>query len=180
MTYAPRARASSPRPAAFFDRDGVLNVDINYLHRPEDLVWNEGAADAVRLCNEAGFLVFIVTNQSGVARGYYDENAVQALHAHMTSVLCEQGATIDDIRYCPHHVDAVHEVYRKDCECRKPKPGMLLSLMRDWNIDAARSFLIGDTASDMSAAAAAGIRGILYTGGPLDLLARRAVEEAGP
>ena len=168
------------KPAVFFDRDGVLNRDVGYPSRIEDIVWMEDAAQAIRLCNEAGFLLFIVTNQSGVARGYFSEDAVTTLHAQMRAALLAAGARIDDIRYCPHLADAVQDAYRRDCDCRKPKPGMLLDLMSKWPVDPARSFLVGDNKSDLDAAAAAGIGGHLFTGGSLSqfvspLLARYAV-----
>ena len=168
------------KPAVFFDRDGVLNRDVGYPSRIEDIVWMEDAAQAIRLCNEAGFLLFIVTNQSGVARGYFSEDAVTTLHAQMRAALLAAGARIDDIRYCPHLADAVQDAYRRDCDCRKPKPGMLLDLMSKWPVDPARSFLVGDKQSDLDAAVAAGIDGHLFTSGSLSqfvspLLARYAV-----
>jgi D-glycero-D-manno-heptose 1,7-bisphosphate phosphatase len=178
MTPAPAA-GKLLQPAIFLDRDGVLNVDTGYLCRFADIIWMEDAAQAIRLCNEAGFLLFIVTNQSGVARGYFSEDAVTTLHAQMRAALLAAGARIDDIRYCPHLGDAVQDAYRRDCDCRKPKPGMLLDLISKWPVDPARSFLVGDKQSDLDAAAAAGIDGHLFTGGSLSqfvspLLARHA------
>ena len=178
MTPAPAA-GKLLQPAIFLDRDGVLNVDTGYPSRFADIIWMEGAAEAVKLCNDAGFLVFIVTNQSGVARGYFPEGAVTELHVEMRAALLAEGARIDDIRYCPHLGDAVQEAYRRDCDCRKPKPGMLLDLMSKWPVDPARSFLVGDNKSDLDAAAASGIGGHLFTGGSLSqfvspLLARHA------
>lgn len=160
------------RPAAFFDRDGVLNVDHGYVHDPRCLDLIDGAAEAVRLCNAAGYLVLVVTNQSGVARGLFDEAAVNRFHQTLVDRLAQAGATIDDIRYCPHHTEVGSDTYRMACACRKPRPGMLLDLARTWSVDMARSFMVGDKPSDMAAAAAAGISGLLYQGRDLPGLVR--------
>ena len=160
---------SSPirRPAVFFDRDGVLNRDVGYLHRPEDFEWLEGAKTAIRHCNDAGYFVFVVTNQAGVARGYYDESDVEKLHAWMRAELGLQGAHIDAFEYCPHHLDGVRPEYRRACHRRKPEPGMILDLLANWPVDKEASFLIGNAQSDLDAAAAAGIAAHLYQGGDL-------------
>ncbi|HEV7960689.1 MAG TPA: HAD family hydrolase [Rhizomicrobium sp.] len=157
------------KPAAFFDRDGVINLDHGYVGTPERFEWVEGAARAIALCREAGYLVFVVTNQAGVAHGYFEEEAVKALHAYMRESLAAQGAPIDDVRYCPHHPRAKRAPYRKDCAWRKPGAGMILDLAKSWPLDLKRSFLVGDKESDLEAARAAGIEGFLYRKGPLDL-----------
>lgn len=157
------------KPAAFFDRDGVINLDHGYVGTRERFEWVEGAARAIVLCREAGYLVFVVTNQAGVAHGYFDEAAVKALHAYMRESLAAQGALIDDVRYCPHHPRAKRARYRKDCAWRKPGAGMILDLAKSWPLDLKRSFLVGDKESDLEAARAAGIEGFLYREGPLDL-----------
>lgn len=156
------------RPALFFDRDGVLNQDAGYVHRPDQFRWIEGAVEAVRAVNDAGWLAFVVTNQSGVARGYFDEAAVVRLHDWMNGELRARGAHIDEFRYCPHHVveNGVAR-YAVACDCRKPKPGMILDLLRSWPIDRAASMLIGDKQTDLEAARAAGIRATLFDGGDL-------------
>ena len=163
------------RAGAFFDRDGVLNIDHGYVGDVSRFELIEGAAQAIRLCREAGYLVFVVTNQSGVARGLFEEEDVKALHDHMRAQLAAKGAAIDDIRYCPHHPEAKRERYRKDCSWRKPGTGMILDIARHWPLDLARSFLVGDKASDMEAARAAGMRGFRYENGPLDQFVADAI-----
>ena len=152
----------APRPAAFLDRDGVLNVDRDYVHRPDQLEWIDGVPEAIRLLNDAGYLVIVVTNQSGVARGFYDESAIGALHDHMRDTLAAQGARIDAFYYCPHHPDGTVTAYRMRCDCRKPGAGMLERAARDQHIDRARSFMIGDKDIDLAAATAFGIRSALF------------------
>ena len=166
------------RPAVFFDRDGVINEDRGYVGTRARFALLPGAAAGVRAANEAGALAFLVTNQSGVARGFYTERDVEALHRHMAALLARDGAHFDDIRHCPHLPDAPLAAYRLRCACRKPGPGMVLELMRRWPVDPARSALIGDKPSDMEAAEAAGIRGILYCGGPLADAVRAALSGA--
>jgi len=155
------------RPAVFFDRDGVLNRDIGYLHRPEEVEWLEGAQKAVRLCNDAGYFVFVVTNQAGVARGYYGEDDVHKLHAWMNAELAHQGGHVDAFEYCPHHPDGAPGPYRRTCRRRKPEPGMLLDLLSTWPVDKEASFLIGNMQSDLDAAAGAGLKAHLYQDGDL-------------
>lgn len=161
---------SGPRPAAFLDRDGVLNVDHGYVHRLDHLEWVDDAPAAVRLLNAAGYIVIVVTNQSGVARGLYDEPAVRRFHDHMQSVLAQDRARIDAFYYCPHHPEGKVAVYATRCDCRKPGIGMLERAAKDWPIDRARSFLIGDKDIDMQAAAAFGITGIRFDAGKDSLM----------
>jgi D-glycero-D-manno-heptose 1,7-bisphosphate phosphatase len=150
------------RPAAFLDRDGVLNIDHGYAHRPEQLEWIAGAPEAVRLLNEAGYYVIVITNQSGVARGYFEEAAVRQFHAHMQDALRAQGAHIDAFYYCPHHPEGTIKELTVRCRCRKPNPGMLEQAVGEWPIDLHGSFLIGDKDDDMAVAAAFNIRGIKF------------------
>ncbi len=155
------------RRALFLDRDGVINVDHGYVGSRDRFEWVDGALDAIRHATRAGWHVFIVTNQSGVARGLYDEPAVRALLDWIGDEARRAGGTIDDWRYCPFHPDATVESYRQAHDWRKPMPGMLLDLMRAWEVDPARCVMIGDQDSDMRAAAAAGVSGHLFPGGNL-------------
>jgi D,D-heptose 1,7-bisphosphate phosphatase len=155
------------RRALFLDRDGVINVDHGYVGSRDRFEWMPGAREAIRAATDAGWHVFVITNQSGVARGHYDEAAVTVLHGWMIDEVRRAGGTIDDIRYCPFHPDAVVPAYRRFSDWRKPAPGMLLDLMRAWELDAARCVLIGDQETDMAAAAAAGISGRRFEGGNL-------------
>jgi D-glycero-D-manno-heptose 1,7-bisphosphate phosphatase len=149
-------------PAAFLDRDGVLNKDIGYLHKVDQVDWIPGAPEAVQTLNRAGYLVIVVSNQSGIARGFYDERAVHRLHLHMQEHLMAQGAHIDAFYFCPHHPDGVIKELAVTCRCRKPGPGLLEQAARDWPIDISRSFLIGDKDSDVEAARAFGIDAVKF------------------
>ncbi len=168
-TVVPR---SLRRPAVFFDRDGVLNVDHGYTHDPNALEWMPGAVEAVKAANDAGRFAFLVTNQAGVARGLYGEAQVCAFHARLQAELRRRGAHLDDIRYCPHHPDGTAPGYAKACAWRKPAPGMLLDLMARWPVDRAGSVMVGDKPSDMQAAQAAGVEGLLYAGGSVEAALR--------
>ncbi|NEV77760.1 HAD family hydrolase [Rhodopseudomonas sp. BR0C11] len=170
--------ASAPRrPAAFLDRDGVINYNDHYVGTRERLRWMPGIAAAIRLLNAAGYYVFIITNQSGVARGMFSEDDVRDLHRWMLSELQAQGAQIDDIRFCPHHVEGTIDAYRVACEHRKPGPGMILDLAKAWPVDMPRSFVIGDSASDVEAAQAAGIAGFRFEGEDIEDFVKQVLIE---
>ncbi len=163
-----REVSNSPkRNAVFLDRDGVLNVDTGYVHSPDEFTWIPGAREAVKFLNEQGFYVFVVTNQSGVARGYFGERDVQSLHKWIDSELRRTGAFVDDWRYCPFHRDGIVPEFAMDHPWRKPEAGMIIDLMASWPVEKENSFLIGDKASDLAAAKAAGIAGYLFSDGNL-------------
>jgi D,D-heptose 1,7-bisphosphate phosphatase len=156
------------RPAAFLDRDGVLNRDLGHVGTIERWEWTDGAIDAIRGLNDAGYYVFVVTNQAGIAKGKYDLQSYWSLRDAIRDQLLEQHAQIDDERFCPYHPDAIVDVWRGHSDWRKPAPGMLLDLLAAWPVDRDRSFLVGDQPSDVAAAESAGIRGYLFDGGNLE------------
>jgi D-glycero-D-manno-heptose 1,7-bisphosphate phosphatase len=169
------AAAPPPRPAAFLDRDGVLNIDHGHVHRRADFDWLPGAAAAVKRLNLWGYLVVVVTNQSGIARGLYDVAAFKVLSDWMVDELAGASARVEAVFYCPHHPSEGQGALRRVCDCRKPAPGMLLAAIAEFSIDAARSVLIGDKDTDLQAASAAGVRGLKFPGGDLDEFVRAKV-----
>ena len=162
-------------PALFLDRDGVLNVDRGYVSRIEDFEWIEGAIECVRNFKDRGWYVFVVTNQSGIARGLYTEADMHALHAHMAEELASQGTAIDRFYHAPWHEEGEIARYRRNSIDRKPGPGMLLHAMADFPVLREASFLIGDKQTDIDAAKAAGVGAFLFTGGNLATFAEWAL-----
>ena len=145
------------RKALFLDRDGVINEEINYLHRIEDVVFVEGIFELVRRARAKGFLVIVVTNQAGIGRGYYTEDDFHILMSWMKREFTLADAEIDAVYFCPHHPTHGIGRYRKDCSCRKPKPGMLVKASADYQVDFSQSAMLGDKQSDLIAAERAGV-----------------------
>jgi D-glycero-D-manno-heptose 1,7-bisphosphate phosphatase len=153
------------RVAVFLDRDGTINEEAGYLDRIEKLRLLPGAAGAIRRINESGMKVVVVTNQSGIARGLFDEAFVARVHARLREILLSEGALIDAFYFCPHHPTEGRGAYLKTCDCRKPAPGMLLLAADELRIDPNRSYMVGDTLKDIEAGAGAGARGVLVRTG---------------
>jgi D-glycero-D-manno-heptose 1,7-bisphosphate phosphatase len=162
------------RPAVFLDRDGTLIEDVGYLHRLDQMTVFPWTVDVIRALNRAGLAVVVVTNQSGIARGFFTEAFVDETHRLLSARLAAGGARIDAYYYCPHHPDGVVEAYRQRCDCRKPASGLLDRAVRDLDLDPARSFVVGDKWLDIGLARAAGARGLLVRTGT------GAAEEARP
>ncbi len=151
--------------AVFMDRDGTINEEVNYLSRMEQLKLYPQTAGAIRRINAAGMKAVVVTNQSGIARGYFTEEFVRSVHDRINELLAAEGARIDGFYVCPHHPVHGIGIYKKDCDCRKPKPGLLLQAAREMDIDLARSYMVGDMLKDVEAGKKAGARGILVCTG---------------
>jgi len=152
-------------PAVFLDRDGTVIQERGYLDRLELIELFPWSVEAIRLLKDAGYAVVIVTNQAGIARGYFDEAFVQAAHVHLDALLRESGAVVDGYYYCPHHPDGDVERYRLACDCRKPAPGLVRQAAADLGLDVGRSFVVGDKWLDVGLAVNAGARGILVRTG---------------
>lgn len=157
----------SEKKLCLLDRDGVLNVDKAYLHRVEDVEWEPGCLETLAWLKGQGYQVAVVTNQSGVARGYFTEADVVKLHAWMQTEAERAGGAIAAFYYCPHLPGAPVKEYDVNCACRKPKPGMILQALQDFGVQPEDAFLVGDSLRDVEAAEAAGVRGFLYQGGSL-------------
>ena len=153
------------RPAVFLDRDGTVNVEVHYLSLAEQIDLLPTVAETISMLNSRGIPVVIVTNQAGIARGYFPEHRLIAIHDHLRRILADKNARIDGIYYCPHHPSAGLGEYRKVCDCRKPMPGMLIRAAEDLAIDLTRSLMIGDRESDLQAGANAGCQTALVTTG---------------
>ena len=153
------------RPAVFLDRDGTINEESGYINHISRFKLLKKSAYGIRLLNEAGFLVFVVSNQSGAAKGYFPEKLINEVNAAMLAELSELGAKIDKIYYCPHSADGKVDSLRMECDCRKPKTGMIKNAMLDFNIDILKSFVIGDRLNDIAFAHAAGLKGIMVKTG---------------
>lgn len=157
------------KPAVFLDRDGVINVDHGYVHDEHDFEYIDGVFEAAKAFKDMGYLLVLVTNQSGIARGKFSEDRFLSLTQWMDWNFVDNGVELDGIYYCPHHPEHGIGDYKQDCECRKPKPGMFISARDFLKIDMANSVMIGDKAEDMMAAEAAGVgtRVLVRTGKPV-------------
>ena len=153
------------KPAVFLDRDGTINVDKDYLHKVEDFEFIPGSLEAIKTLKDAGYSVIVVTNQSGVARGYFSLDDVTRLHEHIQQALEAAGTAIDAFYVCPHHPEKGLGEHRKECDCRKGRPGLLLQASADLGIDLQRSFMIGDKIADIEAGENAGCQPILVQTG---------------
>ncbi len=151
--------------AVFMDRDGTINEEVSFLNRMEQLKLYPQTYEAIRLINAAGMKAIVVTNQSGIARGYFTEDFVRRVHDRINEFLEAEGARIDGFYVCPHHPIHGQGIYKQDCDCRKPKPGMLLQAAREMNIDLARSYMVGDMLRDVQTGKNAGAKGILVCTG---------------
>ena len=151
------AATPAPRRALFLDRDGVININHGYVHAPEQTDWVPGIFELVAKAHVRGYLPIVVTNQAGIGRGLYDEAAFLAYTAWMHAQFAARGTPLLATYWCPHHPEAGIGDYRVDCDCRKPRPGMLLQAIERFGIDPSRSLMIGDKQGDLDAAAAAGV-----------------------
>ncbi len=151
--------------AVFFDRDGTINVEAGYIRDLANLKLIDGAASSIEKLRKAGFLAVLITNQSGPARGYYSEDWVKQLNNRVQELLAEQGTKLDAMYYCPHLPDGSIPEYTKECDCRKPNPGLFLSAKKDLDIDLTSSFMLGDKATDVEAGHNAGCKSILLKTG---------------
>ena len=153
------------RPAVFLDRDGTINEQMGYVNHLSRFHLLPGAARAIRSLNEAGLPVVVVTNQSGLARGYFPESLLEAVHAELHRLLAREGAHLDGLYICPHHPEAKEERFRLDCDCRKPRPGLLERAAAELGLDLGRSYMVGDRWSDLRCGAAVGATTVLVLTG---------------
>ena len=153
------------RPAVFIDRDGTISEEVGYVNHPSRFRLFPYSSEAIRILNESGWLAIVVTNQAGVARGYFSEDVIKQIHQQLESGLYEHGARLDAIYYCAHHPSVGEPPYRLDCDCRKPRPGLIEQAARDFDIDMAASWMAGDRYSDVVLARNAGLRSAFVLSG---------------
>lgn len=149
----------------FLDRDGTINVEKNYLHKIEDFEFENRAIEALKILSDLGYQLIVVTNQSGIARGYYGEEDLEKLNNYMMEELKKNGVEITACYFCPHHLEKGVGKYRVECECRKPNPGMLLKGINEYQVDIKNSYMVGDRQSDLEAGIRAGVKPILVKTG---------------
>ena len=165
------------RPALFLDRDGVINIDHFYVHRPEHFHFIEGIFELVSAANRAGYLVIVVTNQAGIGRGYYTEGDFHSLTSWMLDTFKQRGAKVDAVYFCPFHPEHGVGDYKRESDCRKPRPGMLLKASKEYSIDLERSIMVGDKISDIQAGERAGVGRLLYFGRESDVVSGIAIHK---
>ncbi len=153
------------RPAVFIDRDGTISEEVGYVNHPSRFRVFPYSAEAIRILNDAGWLAIVITNQAGVARGYFSEDVIHKIHDRLTSDLQDGAAKLDAIYYCAHHPSVGDPPYRLDCDCRKPKPGLIQQAAKDFEIDLAASWMTGDRYSDVELARNAGVRSVFVLSG---------------
>lgn len=151
--------------AAFLDRDGTINLDKGYFCRPEEFEFEQDSIEGIRLLNQAGYKVFVISNQAGIALGHFTEKEVEKLHTWLVAELAKHDAYVDGFYYCPHHAKLGLGDYKTVCECRKPAPGLLLQAAYEWDIDLEKSYMVGDHNSDVEAGRAAGVTPIFVRTG---------------
>ena len=151
---------TNKKKAIFLDRDGVINKEIGYLSNPDDFILIEGIVDALKILKKRGFLLIVITNQAGIARGYYTEETLRKIHNKMKRIFNDVGIILDEIYCCPHHPD-----FSGSCDCRKPNPGMLLKAKEKFNIDLKQSYMVGDTLNDIKTGKNANCKTVLVLTG---------------
>ncbi len=163
-------------PAIFLDRDNTLTVDKGYSFKIDEFKWVKGAPAALKAFFEAGLLVFVITNQGGIGRGFFTIDDMHKFHHHLMIMALEAGGSIQDIAYCPHHPKAVVNTLKTPCRCRKPEPGLFFDLSEKWKLDLRQSIMIGDKMSDMEAGKNAGCHTYLFEGDDLGILAKQIIK----
>lgn len=164
--------------AIFLDRDGTINIDKNYMYKIEDFEFAEGAVEGLKILYDLGYKLIVVTNQAGIGRGYYTEEDLEKLNAYMEDRLSDAGIKIEKCYFCPHHAEHGIGEYKIECECRKPKPGMILEGIKEFNIDPEKSFMVGDKLSDAEAGINAGVTPVVVETGKeiTDEIKKRKIE----
>ena len=153
-------KMTEKKKAIFLDRDGVINKEVSYLSNPNDFEFIEGSIEALKILKQKGFLIIIITNQAGIARGFFTEETLEAIHSKMIRILKQNNIELDDIYYCPHHPE-----FTGPCDCRKPNIGMLLKAQLEYNIDLTNSYIVGDTLNDIQTGKAARCKTVLVLTG---------------
>jgi len=155
----------SMNKALFLDRDGTINVDKHYLINPDDFVFEKNVAEVLKLAQQKGYLLIVLTNQSGIARGYFGEQELHKLHTHIQGEAAKNGFVFSDFFYCPHYKNGSVKEYAIECDCRKPKPGLINQALQKYNIDLSQSLMIGDKDADILLGKSVGVKTVLVGSG---------------